>query len=63
MYGPDRETDVIQNDIEKGYLDHRNGYDGHIYEGGKKFFWDEMENGRATEVKGVNTGTWIQSMS
>ena len=22
-----------------------------------------MENGRATEVKGVNTGTWMQRMS
>lgn len=56
----DREKDLIENQIEQGYLNNRNGYDGHVYQNGKKYFWDEIENGRTTEVRGVNTGKWMQ---
>jgi hypothetical protein len=40
-------------------LNDRNQHDGHIHKGGKKYFWDEVENGKGVEVGGVNTGHWV----
>jgi len=55
----DRVADVIENPVEQGLLNDRNAYDGHVHQGGKKMFWDEVENGKSVEVGGVNTGSWI----
>lgn len=30
-----------------------------VHMNGKKYFWDEIENGKSVEVGGVNTGQWV----
>ena len=38
-------------------MNNRNPYDGNVYNDGKRYFWDEIQNGKSIEVGGVNN--WI----
>lgn len=51
---------IVENEEEQKLLDARNPYDGTVYLDGKRYFWDQIANGRKVEVGGVNTGQWIR---